>query len=171
MPQTRTYCPRCRQPVTADINQLFDVNVDPEAKQRILSGSFNMIHCPNCGYEGNLATPIVYHDPEKELLLTFFPPDLGLPVNEQERLVGPLIQQVVSKLPNEKRKAYLLRPQNMLTMQTLIERILEGEGITRELLQAQQQRLNLMQRLMAAPEPTRAEIAKQEDLLIDESFF
>ncbi len=171
MPQTRTYCPRCRQPVTADINQLFDVNADPQAKQRILSGSFNMIHCPNCGYEGNLATPIVYHDPEKELLLTFFPPDLGLPVNEQERLVGPLIQQVVNKLPNEKRKAYLLRPQSMLTMQTMIERILEGEGITKEMLQAQQQRLNLIQRLLAAPENSRAEIARQEDPLIDENFF
>jgi hypothetical protein len=30
-----------------------------------------------------LAVPIVYHDPDKELLLTFFPPDLRTPVNEQ----------------------------------------------------------------------------------------
>ena len=80
MPQTRTTCPRCRQPVLAEINQLFDVNTDPEAKQRLLSGQYNLIHCPSCGYEGNLSTPIVYHDPNKELLLTFFPSELGLPV-------------------------------------------------------------------------------------------
>ncbi|NCU21899.1 c-type cytochrome, partial [Candidatus Falkowbacteria bacterium] len=28
---------------------------------------------------------IVYHDATKELLLTFFPPELGLPINEQEK--------------------------------------------------------------------------------------
>ncbi len=155
----------------ADINQLFDVNVDPQAKQRLLSGQFNVIHCPNCGYEGSLATPLVYHDPDKELLLTYFPPELGLPVNEQERLVGPHIQQVLAKLPQEKRKGYLLRPQSMLTLQTLIEKILEGEGITKEMIQAQQQRLNLLQRMLTATDDTLAEIAKTEDAQIDESFF
>jgi uncharacterized protein YutE (UPF0331/DUF86 family) len=155
----------------ADINQLFDVNVDPQAKQKILSGQFNMIHCANCGYEGNVATPLVYHDPDKELLLTYFPPELGLPVNEQDRLVGPMIQQVLNKLPNEKRKGYLLRPQSMLTLQTLIEKVLEGEGITKEMIQAQQQRLNLMQRMLTATEDSLAEIAKTEDAQIDESFF
>lgn len=171
MPQTRISCPRCRQPVTANIEQLFDLNVDPQAKQRLLSGSANMINCPNCGYQGSYPTPIVYHDPAKELLLTFFPPELGLPVNEQERLLGPMINQVVNKLPNEKRKGYLLRPQSMFTFQTLMEKILEADGITKEMLDSQQKRLNLLQRLLAAPAPSRPEIIKNEDALIDESFF
>jgi hypothetical protein len=155
----------------ADINQLFDVNVDPQAKQKILSGQFNVIHCPNCGYEGSIATPLVYHDPDKELLLTYFPPELGLPVNEQERLVGPHIQQVLAKLPQEKRKGYLLRPQSMLTLQTLIEKILEGEGITKEMIQAQQQRLNLLQRMLTATDDSLEEMAQTEDAQIDESLF
>jgi hypothetical protein len=171
MPPTRTFCPRCKQPITADITQLFDVNQNPEAKQRLLSGNFNIAHCPNCGYEGPVTSPIVYHDPNKELLLTYFPPELGLPVNEQERMVGPLIQQVLNHLPTEKRKGYLLRPQSMLTMQTMLERILEADGITKEMIQAQQQRLSLIQRLLTADQPTRLQIAEQEDALIDESFF
>lgn len=172
MAQTRTSCPRCRQPVVVDVTQLFDVNVDPKAKQALLSGGYNIIHCQNCGYEGNLSTPIVYHDPDKELLLTFFPSELGLPLNEQERLIGPLITQVTNHLPNEKRKAYLFRPQTVLTMQGLIERILEKDGISKEMLQAQQQRVNVLQRLMAATsDEARAVIAKQEDALIDEQFF
>ncbi len=40
MPKTRVNCPNCRQPITADIEQLFDVNVDPSAKQKMLSGTF-----------------------------------------------------------------------------------------------------------------------------------
>ena len=79
MPKTQVSCPNCRQPVIADIEQLFDLFTDPAAKQRLLSGTFNQIQCQVCGYQGALATPIVYHDPEKELLLTFVPPELNLP--------------------------------------------------------------------------------------------
>jgi len=171
MPKTTTNCPRCRQPILADIEQLFDSGVDPQAKQRLLSGQFNQAKCQNCGYSGVLSAPIVYHDPSKELLLTYFPPELHQPVNEQERLIGPLISRVVNKLPAEKRKAYLLRPQTMLTIQTLIERILESDGITREMIDTQQKRLNLLQRLMTSTPETRTEIIRQEEKLMDQEFF
>jgi predicted Zn-dependent protease with MMP-like domain len=171
MPKTRINCPNCRQPVTAEIDQLFDMNQDPTAKQRLLSGSFNLIQCPTCGFQGNAATPILYHDPEKELLLSFFPPDLTMTRNDQERLIGPLVNQVVNRLPQEKRKGYLFNPQTMLTIQGLIERILEADGITKEMIQAQQQRLNLVQRLMTATDDVLEEIARQEDRLIDHDFF
>ncbi len=172
MPQTRTTCPRCHQPVLVDVTQLFDMNTDPKAKQLLLSGTYNLIQCKNCGYEGNLSTPIVYHDPDKELLLTYFPPELGLPLNEQERLIGPLITQVTNRLPNEKRKAYLFRPQTVLTMQGLIERILEKDGVTKEMIQAQQQRVSLLQRMLSTTSDEALEtIARQEDAIIDEDFF
>jgi hypothetical protein len=154
-----------------EVEQLFDMNVDPRAKQKLLSGAVNRIRCPNCSYEGTLSTPIVYHDPEKELLLTYFPPNLGLPVNEQERLVGPMITQVTNKLPPEKRKAYLLRPMTMLTLETMVERILEADGITKEMVQAQQQRLLLLQRLLSSPPEKRPEAIRTEDALIDKEFF
>ncbi len=172
MPQTRTTCPRCKTPLIVDLEQLFDLNVDPQAKNKLLSGSFNIISCKNCGYQGMMSTPIVYHDPDKELLLTYFPSELGLPLNEQERLIGPLITQVVNKLPNEKRKAYLFRPQAMFTMQTMIEKVLEADGITKEMLDAQQKRLALLQRLLSTREAAdRATVIKQEESLIDESLF
>lgn len=172
MSSIRTNCPRCKSPVAAEVEQIFDMNVDPQAKQRLLSGSANLIHCPTCGYEGMLGTPIVYHDPEKELLLTFFPSEMGLPLNEQEKIIGPLITQVMNRLPPEKRKAYLLRPQSMLTFQTMVEKILEGDGITHEMLDEQQKRLNLLQRLLSTPAAAdRSLIIQQEGALIDESFF
>lgn len=171
MPQTQTSCPRCHQPVIADITQLFDMNQDSTAKQKLLSGAFNLIQCPNCGYNGTLSSPIVYHDPDKELLLTFFPPELGLPANEQEKLIGPLIKQVTDHLIAEKRKGYLLTPKVMFTLQGLIETILEGDGITREMIQEQQQQIKLLQQLMTTPEDKRAEIVKAQEALINEQFF
>lgn len=172
MAKIQTQCPRCKAPVVAEIEQLFDLNVNPQAKQRLLSGQVNVIHCPACGYEGMLGTPVVYHDPEKELLLTFVPSELGLPANEQEKLIGPLLNQVMNKLPPEKRKAYLLRPQTMFTFQTLIERVLEADGITRQMIDEQQKRLNLLQRILSTPQAeSRLEIIKQEEALIDASMF
>jgi hypothetical protein len=171
MPKTQTKCPNCRRPILADIEQLFDMSVDPSAKQRLLSGNFNIVRCPNCGYEGVIPTPIIYHDPKKELLLTYFPPELGLPLNEQERMIGPLLNQVMNRLPQEQRKGYLFRPLSVLTIQGLGERILEADGITREMIQAQQKRMSLLQRLLGATDEALAEIATQEDQFIDGEFF
>jgi len=172
MPKVQTSCPRCKSPVIADLEQLLDVSVDPSVKQRLLSGQVNVIHCPTCGFNGMVSTPLVYHDPEKELLLTYFPPELGLSVNDQERLIGPLINQITNRLPLEKRKAYLLRPQTMLTFQTLIERILEADGITREVLEKQQKRFDLIQRLVGTVSPEeRKALMQQEEGLIDADFF
>jgi hypothetical protein len=172
MAKVQVSCPRCRQPLVAEIEQLFDVGQDPQAKQRFLSGQSNVIDCKKCGYQGPLSVPLVYHDPDKELLLTYFPAELGLPVNEQERLVGPFIKQVVDKLPPEKRKGYLLRPQGMLTLQTMLDRVLEGEGITRDQIEKSQKRLNLIQRLIStSSKEIRAEIVQQEESLVDEAFF
>jgi hypothetical protein len=128
--------------------------------------------CPHCGYQGRLATPIVYHDNEKELLLTYFPPELGLPLNEQERMIGPLIKQVTDRLPNEKRKAYLFKPQANLTYESMIETILGKDGITPEMIKAQQERVMLVERLLQITSPDiRSEIIKQNEKLIDEQFF
>ncbi|MEW5868660.1 MAG: CpXC domain-containing protein [Chloroflexota bacterium] len=172
MPKTSVSCPNCRQPVPAEIDQLFDTNQDPSAKQRFLSGAFNVIQCPVCGYQGALATPLIYHDADKELLLTFVPPELNLPRQEQERMIGGLINQVISKLPQEKRKGYLFNPSTALTLQGMVERVLEAEGITREMIQAQQQRVNLVRRLMSASgEDVQDEIIQQEEALIDAEFF
>jgi len=172
MPKTQVSCPNCRQPVVADVNQLFDLNADPTAKQQLLSGQFNLIQCQGCGYQGNLATPLVYHDPEKELLLTFVPPEIGLSRDDQEKMIGGLINRVVNALDQEKRKGYLFSPQATLTMQGMLERILEEDGITREMIEAQQQKLNLIQRLASASdEKVREEIIKQEESLVDAEFF
>ena len=172
MSRIQTTCPRCRQPILAEVQQLFDNNTDPTAKQRLLSRSTNSARCQACGYEGLVSTPIVYHDPDKELLLTFFPSELGLPVNEQEKQIGPLINQVVNALPAERRKGYLFQPQTMFTYQTLLDKVLEADGITKEMIEAQQKRVGLIQRLLTTPKPEdRSTIIAQENALVDGAFF
>ncbi len=169
--QTQIACPNCRQPVRAAIDQLFDVSANPTDKQRFLAGQFNFIQCPTCGYQGQIASPLVYHDADKELLLSFFPVELSMPRPEQEKLVGRLVNQVIRNLPAEKRKGYLFKPGQALTLQGLVERVLEADGITREMLDAQRKQANLVQQLLRAPAETLAELIRGRDAEIDETFF
>lgn len=172
MAQTQINCPNCKSPIMADVQQLFDIAQDPSSKSKLLSGVSNVVQCQVCGYQGALATPIVYHDPEKELLLTFVPPEVGLPHDEQERLLGSMINQVVDNLPAEKRKAYLFTPKAHLTMQGLVEKVLEADGITKDMIQAQQEKLDFLQRLSTtSDEEARLKMVQENDSLVDADLF
>lgn len=172
MPKTQIACPQCRQMIEANIEQLVDVTQDPQAKQRLLGGASNAAHCPHCGYQGRLATPIVYHDNEKELLLTFFPPELNVPLDEQEKTIGPLIKKVTDSLPPEKRKGYLLKPVANLSYESMVKLILEKDGVTPEMLKEQQDRVQVIERLLqASSSDVRSELIKQNEKIFDEQFF
>jgi len=172
MPQQQIACPKCRQPVVANIELVFDLSADPEAKQRLLGGGANVALCQTCGFQGQVPTPIIYHDNEKELLLTFFPPELAIPVHEQERIVGPQIKRITDNLPPEKRKGYLLNPQTFFTYESMIERILGADGITPEMIKAQKDRINLIEKLLTAKnDEIRKTLINEDPSLFDEQFF
>jgi len=120
-----------------------------------------------------LSTPILYHDPSKEFLGMFFPPQVNLSEMERQRRIGELTNILMSKLPPEQRKAYLLQPKQFLTLQSMVEAILQADGITREMMEAQQERLNLLQRLIQAAsdeQKLRAVVAENDEKL-DQDFF
>jgi len=169
--KTQVSCPQCRMPVGVTLEQLFDVAQDPSAKARFINGRFNLIDCPNCHFQGQASTPILYHDPEKELFLSFVPMELGLPQAEQERIIGKLMNEVINKLPMEKRKGYLLNPKPALTLPGMIERVLEGEGITKEMMEGQRAKIQLVQKFMNAPEDQWESLAKANDAQMDAEFF
>jgi hypothetical protein len=164
---TTIKCPNCGAPLAASIDQIFDQAQDPTAKTRLLRGQFNLASCPTCGYRGTLATPIVYHDSAKELLLTYVPAELALPTLDQEQALGRLTQRVVSALPPEQRKGYLLRPQSFLTLQSLVERVLEADGITHQMLEQQRAKAQLAQELAQADPAQLPDLIRQKDPDID----
>ncbi len=168
---TQITCPNCRQPFTAPIEQLIDVGRDPQAKARLLSGRTNVATCPHCGYQAALSTPLVYHDPSKELLLLYVPMELGLPKAEQERVIGSLTKAVMNSLPPDQRKGYLLTPKTMLTMQGLIETVLEADGVTKEMLEAQRAKLRLVETFLQVDPEQLPDLVHEHDDKIDEEFF
>jgi hypothetical protein len=163
-------CPNCQQPYQARVEQIIDVGRDPSAKARFLSGQTNVGTCPQCGYRIGLATPLLYHDPDKELFLVFVPAEIGLQRQEQERVIGRLVKSVMDNTPAEKRRGYMFQPRTMLSLQGLIETVLGADGITPEMLEADRARLRLVETFLQADEDQIPALVEQYDDRIDMAF-
>jgi hypothetical protein len=114
---------------------------------------------------------MLYHDPEHELFMVHVPMELSLPHNEQERLIGQLVKQAMDSLPPEQRRGYMFQPQTILQMQTFMEKILETEGITPEMIAKQRRQSELLQELVTADKETTTQLLQEQAEDIDEVFF
>ena len=147
MARIQTSCPNCGQPMVAEIFQVVDVDKDPQLKEILMSGGLNFAQCQACGFQGQLPVPLVYHDKEKELLLTFSPPEANKTMEEKEAALAPLLKQVIDILEPQDKKGYIFQPQAMLTMNNLVKNVLLADGITEEMIQDQQEKMKLLDTL------------------------
>ncbi len=169
--QTTISCVQCRQPIRANVQGLIDPGKNPQAKVALLSGSINTVPCPNCGAPNTVLMPLLYHDGSKELLISFVPMELGLSRDAQEKAIGDLLREVTSNLPQGAFKAYMLQPRQALTMQGLVDQVLQADGVTPEMMQAQRDRVKLVETFIQASEETLPELVQQNDARIDAQFF
>ncbi|MCA9933468.1 MAG: CpXC domain-containing protein [Ardenticatenaceae bacterium] len=169
--QTQIQCPQCGTPFVAEVNQIIDVDQNPQLKQALLSGQVNMAVCPRCGAGGQLAAPLVYHDSAHELFMIYVPTEMPMNQMEREQMIGRLTRQVVDNLPPEKRKAYLFQPQMILNMQTFYEKVLETEGVTKEMIERQRKQSELLTTLLRADNDVADYLIKERISEIDETFF
>jgi len=141
--------------------QVVDVGREPDLKPALLSGRLT-----------NLAAPFIYHDPAKQLALILMPMEMGLSDMDQQRVIGQLTQAVMRDLPPEAPRAYLLQPRIFFSFQSLIEAILEQDGITPEMLRAQQEKADLIRELArSGDEATLRARARENDAKVDAALF
>ncbi len=166
-------CPSCGGKYVAQVQSIVDVGKEPQLKSFLLRGGLNTVTCPSCGALGRVSAPLLYHDPQKELLLVFIPPELNLPMADRERLTGSLVNALMSTLPTEERKGYFLNPRTVLTMQSLTDEILRADGITKDMLDKQRARSRLLQSLFMAldDEDQLKSLIEQNKQDIDYPFF
>ncbi len=169
--RTTLNCPHCGHRFPAIIEQILDVGRDPQIKARFLSGRLNMIPCPNCGQIVGVSAPLLYHDPAKELLLIHMPMELNLSPIERENLIGDLTRRLTDSIPQEKRRAYLLQPRQALTIPGLIDMILEADGITQEMREAQREKLRVIEMFLQVNPDQWERLVQEQNEHIDSEFF
>ncbi len=164
-------CPNCQYRFQAPVLTIIDTARSPQAKALFLSGQLNFAACPQCGHAGMLSVPLVYHDPRRELLFTFIPAGLGTSDLEQQKIVGDLTNRLISSLPTEQRKGYLFRPRSFLGLEAMVQAILEADGISSEMLEAQRARASLLAMLLRTPgDEARQALVLENDAKIDLPF-
>lgn len=171
MAKIQTSCPNCGQPMAAEIFQVIDANKEFQLKEILLAGGLNFAQCQLCGFQGQLPIPLVYHDKEKDLLLTFSPPDTNKTMEEKESALAPLLKQVIDNLEPQERKGYLFQPQAMFTMNNLVKNVLLADGITDEMIQAQQEKMKLLDTLFNQDGEQLKKTVIENNENIDREFF
>jgi hypothetical protein len=120
---------------------------------------------------GALNLPFLYHDPDKELALVYMPMEAGRDNLERQQAIGKLTSAVMDSLSPEERKAYLLQPQVFLTLENLMKKILEADGVTPEMLEEQKAKAALLQRMLdAGSDEVLEAMIRENDAAIDADF-
>ncbi len=66
-------CPECGQMSEVTVWNSITVNDSKDLKHDLLRGKINMFHCPSCSHTALMPTPMLYHDEEKRLMISFSP--------------------------------------------------------------------------------------------------
>ena len=169
---TPIQCPFCHSQITVPLRQIVDVTEEPVLKTALLSGRLNAFTCPVCHNSAALPTPFLYPDANKELAFIFLPMQMGLKDADQQRIIGQLTKALMTRLPEERRKGYLLMPKQFFTLQSLLDAVLEADGITKEMLAAQEAKLQLLQQMLETTDnDAQQALIRQHDADIDVAFF
>ncbi|HEY54121.1 MAG TPA: hypothetical protein G4N94_11750 [Caldilineae bacterium] len=166
-------CPHCGFSYQAPVFSIVDVGETPELKQLLLTGRLNASQCPNCRNINYLATPLLYHDPEHEFLAVFMPAQLNMTEVQRQKAIGDLTKALMDALPPEKRRGYMLSPQQFLSMDSLGEKILGLDGVTPEMIEASKRKAQLVEELARIQDDSMAfnmVVAENKELL-DQEFF
>ncbi len=68
-------------------------------------------------------------------------------------------------------KGYVFQPRRALTMQNLIEQVLQADGVTPEMMEEQRARVRLIETFMQTPDDQLPALVEQNDEKIDAQFF
>lgn len=166
-------CPQCGFSYQAPVFNIIDVGQTPELKQVVLAGSLNASQCPNCRNVNYVASPFLYHDPAHEFLGVFIPTQLNISESQRQKTIGDLSKALMDSLPAEQRRFYMLSPQQFLTMDSLMEKLLGFEGVTPEMLAASRKKVELVSELARLKDDGIAFniTVKENEKYLDQEFF
>lgn len=76
MSAQKTYpirCPRCRQEQKVELYDSINVSQQPELKTALFENRLNRIQCESCGASFRIDKPLLYHDPDRNILIHWMP--------------------------------------------------------------------------------------------------
>lgn len=166
-------CPECRTPFQITIHQLIDAEKQPELKHQLLAGQINIATCSSCQARMAIAAPLTYHDASKQICFLFLPQEIKLTTEEEQKYVGEVTNALLADLPAGVSRGYLLTPRRFLSLLSLVDAVLEADGIPREVIEKQRTFVELISQLAEAIEDEEQfnRLVAQNKASMDYEFF
>lgn len=76
MSQKRSYpihCPKCQHAWSVELHESVNVRDNPELREQLFANQLNSVTCPGCAFAFRVDKPLLYSDPERRLLIYWFP--------------------------------------------------------------------------------------------------
>lgn len=143
-------CPQCQTAFRSHLSSLIEAHEQPDLKHALLTGQLNVAVCPTCNAATFIAAPLVYHDAEKHLCFVYIPQEMNLGTEEQEQIIGERTGIILQTLPPDHPRGYLLTPRRFMSLPSLIDAILDADGIPREVIEKQRHLVELISTLAEA---------------------
>ena len=67
-------CPNCGNPITINAYTSINVKLEPELREKVLSGKIFEYTCEHCYHHGHMGYPFLYHDPNNKFLIQYSAP-------------------------------------------------------------------------------------------------
>lgn len=138
---TKVTCPRCNSINDVLIWETINSQLNPEAKEKLLSHDINKLKCIKCGFEAMLRVPLLYHDMVEKYMVQFFPFDMI----EKENILSNFDEQgylSLPKMPDEMVADYFSRIHIAFSLDELIRYILFRDKLATKFSQLGHERHN-----------------------------
>ena len=142
------------------------------AKSAFLAERLNEAQCAQCRTNITPTIPLLYYDLEKELAFVLTPPESSLAVSSPHETIQALTTVLINNLPADQRKSFLFTPKSFDTLESIVQTILEADGVTEGTRQQQAEKARLIETFLNIPdEITFQQQVKAHDADLDDAFF
>ncbi len=103
MSSSRPYtivCPQCEAEQEVELYDAINVQEAPALRDELMANQLNAVTCPHCGFQYRVDKQLLYHDPERRLMIYWFPGQEG-EYRQNRDLFLQTLQAIDSALPDE----------------------------------------------------------------------
>lgn len=98
----RIACPRCRHEQAVELYESINIKTDPALRDQLMANKLNAVTCANCEFGFRVDKALLYHDPDRRLLLYWIPVS-DADHERGEAQFAELLRKMTGALPDDVR--------------------------------------------------------------------
>ena len=103
MSNTKNYrirCPKCSVEQDVELYESVNVLTDPQLREALLKNRLNAVTCKECGFSFRVDKPVLYADPQRQMLIYWFPAEEEDYDRDEGRFID-LLKDMAALMPED----------------------------------------------------------------------